>query len=210
MTLKYKVGDVVVLAENVEQNWSKTFVPGVAVKIDQLCDFNSNDEHYTVSLVSDPSDYWYIVDKEINHETTALLQMSNESGYLVQKISVENDVVSSAVSDNESKPQDNSWYENGELPPIGTACEYYADEDTWRRCEIVAHKDGMAVVWVNHAHIWTSSGAGLRPMQTDEQIAAQEREKAITYMINRFSGLSKAHAVLMYDAGYRIVETEDE
>lgn len=95
MTLKYKVGDVVVLAENVDRNRDKTFVPGVAVKIEQLCSHNSNDEHYTVSLVSDPSDYWYIMDKEINHNTTAFLQMSNESGYLVQKISVENAVVSS-------------------------------------------------------------------------------------------------------------------
>ena len=60
---------------------------------------------------------------------------------------------------------------NGEgLPPVGTVCEYYADEDSWRQCEIVAHKDGKAVVWVNHAHIWsTSSGAGFRPIKTGEQ-----------------------------------------
>src|SRR5690606_6646935 len=45
----------------------------------------------------------YIKDEEINHEATETLQTSNESGSLVQKISVENDVVSSAVntSDNE-------------------------------------------------------------------------------------------------------------
>src|SRR5690606_3112564 len=103
MTLKYKVGDVVVLADNVDQNWRKTFVPGVSVKIDQLCDHNSDDEHYNVRLVSDLSQVWYIKDEEINHEATETLQTSNESGSLVQKISVENDVVSSAVntSDNE-------------------------------------------------------------------------------------------------------------
>lgn len=74
-TLKYKVGDVVVLAESVGQNWRKTFVPGVSVKIDKLFDFNSGDEHYTVRLVSDPSDFWYINDSEIDHEATAKLQM---------------------------------------------------------------------------------------------------------------------------------------
>jgi len=78
MTLKYKVGDVVVLVENVEQNWNKTFVPGVAVKIYQLCDHNRDDEHYTVRLISDPSDFWYIKDDEINHEATEAPQTSNQ------------------------------------------------------------------------------------------------------------------------------------
>ena len=73
-TLKYKVGDVVVLADNVDQNWRKTFVPGVSVKIDQLYP-NTGEEHYVVKLVTDPSDFWYIKDDEINHEATALLQM---------------------------------------------------------------------------------------------------------------------------------------
>ena len=131
-TLKYKVGDVVVLADNVDQNWRKTFVPGVSVKIDQLYP-NTGEEHYVVKLVTDPSDFWYIKDDEINHETTALLQMSNESGSLVQKISVENDVVSSAVntSDNQPKAQDNSWYENGDLPPVGANIEYKLGAGPW-------------------------------------------------------------------------------
>lgn len=78
----------------------------------------------------------------------------------------------------EARPQE-SWDGQG-LPPVGTVCEYYADENTWRRCEIVAHKDGQAVVWVNNAHIWASSGASLRPIRTPEQIAAAERESAAT------------------------------
>lgn len=100
---------------------------------------------------------------------------------------------------------------NGEgLPPVGTVCEYYADEDTWRRCEIVAYKDGMAVVWVNHAHIWSCSGAGLRPLRTPEQIAAEEREKAIAEMVEavQFFGNIPAASVfafcgILHDAGYQ-------
>jgi len=181
MSLKYKVGDVVVLAENVEQNWDKTFVPGVAVKIDQLCDHNSNDEHYTVSLVSDPSDYWYIVDKEINHETTAFLQPSNESGYLVQKISVENDVVSSAVSDNQLKAQDNSWYENGELPPVSTKC-IFTGVDVAVEGVILAHveyRGQYSAIIQCDGDWWTGEVGEFRHWYSDEEIAAQGREKAI-------------------------------
>ena len=191
MSLKYKVGDAVVLAENVDQNRRKTFVPGVAVKIDQLCDFNSNDEHYTVSLVSDPSDYWYIKDAEINHETTALLQMSNESGSLVQKISVENDVVSSAVntSDNESKAQDNSWYESGGLPPVGANIEYKLGAGPWYEAtvkyvlDVLDGDEDEIVIACPHLGfeqlLTLNKHTKIRPIQTPEQIAEQEREKAI-------------------------------
>ncbi|MCF3988114.1 hypothetical protein [Pseudomonas aeruginosa] len=97
---------------------------------------------------------------------------------------------------------DKPWDGQG-LPPVGTVCEYYADENTWRRCEIVAHKDGKAVVWVNHAHIWTSSGGILRPIRTPEQIAAEEREKAIEEMCFAEETLTVKQAKALYEAGYR-------
>lgn len=224
-TLKYKVGDVVVLAENVEQNRNKTFIPGVAVKIDQLCDFNSNDEHYTVSLVSDPSDYWYIKDTEINHETTALLQMSNESGYLVQKISVENDVVSSAVNtpDNEPKAQDNSWYENGELPPVGANIEYKLGAGPWYEATVKYVLDvldgGEDEIVIACPHLGfeqllvLDKHTKIRPIQTPEQIAAQQRKKVIDAISDvlieteRMSSYTDVAAHL-YDAGLRFVEEE--
>lgn len=103
------------------------------------------------------------------------------------------------------------WAGEG-LPPVGTVCEYYADDGVWRSCEIVAHKDGQAVVWVSNAHIWASSGASLRPIRTPEQIAAEERERAIDdlcasivshyeapKMSEHYLGLARA----LHDAGYR-------
>lgn len=224
-TLKYKVGDVVVLAENVDQNWNKTFVPGVAVKICQLCDRNSNDEHYTVSLVSDPYDYWHIVDKEINHETTALLQMSNESGSLVQKISVENDVLSSAVntSDSQSKSQDNSWYESGGIPPVGANIEYKLGDGPWFEATVKYVLDvldgdedevviacpplGFEQLLVLDKH------TKIRPIQTPEQIAAQERKKVIDAISDvlieteRMSSYTDVAAHL-YESGLRFVGEE--
>ena len=181
-TLKYKVGDVVVLADNVDQNWRKTFVPGVSVKIDQLYP-NTGEEHYVVKLVTDPSDFWYIKDDEINHETTALLQMSNESGSLVQKISVENDVVSSAVntSDNQPKAQDNSWYENGEIPPVNTKC-IFTGVDVAVEGVILAHveyRGQYSAIIQCDGDWWPGEVGEFRPWYSDEEIAEQEREKAI-------------------------------
>ncbi|HHM6046625.1 TPA: hypothetical protein ACRMOD_000355 [Pseudomonas aeruginosa] len=103
----------------------------------------------------------------------------------------------------EARPQE-AWDGQG-LPPVGTVCEYYADENTWRRCEIVAHKDGQAVVWVSNAHIWASSGGSLRPIRTPEQIAAEEREKAVGDMAMSIQGVAYQYPTLyaLYDAGYR-------
>lgn len=289
MTLKYELGDVVVLAENVEQNWRKTFVPGVAVKIDQLCDFNSDDEHYTVRLVSDPSDYWYIVGNEIDHEATEALQTSNESGYLVQKSDVENDVVSSSVntSDNEEtkmkfkvgdkviladmgyaksffpryngeeltimsieddscggflvetdsgvgaydcrfrlvedapKSQDNSWYEKGELPPVGANIEYKLGDGPWYEAtvkyvlDVLDGDEDEIVIACPHLGfeqlLVLDKHTKIRPIQTPEQIAEQEREKVIDAISDvlieteRMSNYTDVAAHL-YESGLRFVE----
>ena len=224
MTLKYKVGDVVVLADNVEQNWRKTFVPGVSVKIDQLYP-NTGEEHYVVKLVTDPSDFWYIKDDEINHETTALLQMSNESGSLVQKISVENDVVSSAVntSDNQSKSQDNSWYESGGIPPVGANIEYKLGAGPWYEAtvkyvlDVLDGDEDEIVIACPHLGfeqlLTLNKHTKIRPIQTPEQIAAQERKKVIDAISDvlieteRMSNYTDVAAHL-YDAGLRFVEEE--
>ncbi|HBO1943250.1 TPA: hypothetical protein L4G29_005636 [Pseudomonas aeruginosa] len=110
----------------------------------------------------------------------------------------------------EARPQE-AWGGQG-LPPVGTVCEYYADENTWRSCEIVAHKDGQAVVWANNVHIWASSGASLRPIRTPEQIAAEEREKAINQMISDAGYVDPKIGTFvamgnLYDAGYRRQES---
>ena len=280
-TLKYKVGDVVVLAESVDRNYR--FVPGMAVKIYQLCDFNSSDEHYIVSLVSDPSDFWYINDSEINHETTALLQMSNEGASLVQKISVENDVVSSAVNtpnnteekkmkfkvgdkvelvvdcysgdgvvkgsiltvvnehtlgdywltkdsvevemlncsleefrlvQDDPKAQDNSWYENGDLPPVNTKC-IFTGVDVAVEGVILAHvehKGQYSAIIQCDGDWWTGEVGEFRPWYSDEEIAVQEREMVIEKMEFVAGGdLSIAERILMerlYDAGLRFTKED--
>lgn len=100
----------------------------------------------------------------------------NESSSLVQKISVENDVVSSAVSDNQSKAQDNSWYENGELPPVNTKCIFtgvdYAVEGV-----ILAHveyKGQYSAIIQCDGDWWTGEVGKFRPWYSDEEIETSE------------------------------------
>lgn len=97
---------------------------------------------------------------------------------------------------------------NGEgLPPVGTVCEFRTNGalGAWERCEVIAHKDALAVCWIHMNKVLTSSGIALRPRKTDEQIAAEEREKAVETMIRiamtrpDWRGTCEA----LYDAGYR-------
>lgn len=97
-----------------------------------------------------------------------------------------------------------AWTGEGR-PPVGTVCEFYADEDTWRECKIVGENEGYLIVWVTHAHIWTTKAAALlRPIRTPEQIAAEERKTAIKEMQSD----TECHVYAdvfgrLYDAGYR-------
>lgn len=83
MALKYKLGDEVVLGENVAVY--KSFTPGAIVRIDQLHDNNHMDDHYTVSRVDGKGEVWWVYDGEINHKATEELQESNETAYIVGK-----------------------------------------------------------------------------------------------------------------------------
>lgn len=41
------------------------------------------------------------------------------------------------------------WHERGELPPVGVECETLAEPELqWVAAEVVAHRDGFAIVWV--------------------------------------------------------------
>lgn len=118
---------------------------------------------------------------------------------------------------------------NGEgLPPVGTVCEWagctYAPEDPKEpdlhvgdQVKIIAHfKDGefdLAAFTFNpgihnsaRGAAWVNQGSHgcFRPIRTPEQIAAEEREKAVRDMLLCLkSPLAEATAYDLYDAGYR-------
>lgn len=105
-----------------------------------------------------------------------------------------------------------SW--NGEgLPPVGTVCEYYWGNSRWKECKVFAHKpnDNHGTdVLVDLDGDWSFSAKPekFRPIKTAEQIAAEERKRAISAMAKdigsvRAEALAYVIADSLYDMGYR-------
>ena len=98
---------------------------------------------------------------------------------------------------------DNSWYERGELPPVGTICEMIDYRATWRECKIIAHEDGACIGWIAslNSPFYTYDKSEFRPLRT-------EREKAIDEMIKLIghgymsAEMAKELVIKMCDAGY--------
>lgn len=109
------------------------------------------------------------------------------------------------------------------LPPVGTVCEYqcgYIEEPREHsKCKIIAHFEGesgsalAAFTYVAHDGV-VQLGRGapslFRPIRTPEQIAAEDREKAIDEMWSVYwrpdAPTAKEALGLLYDAGYRLVQ----
>jgi len=104
-----------------------------------------------------------------------------------------------------------TWSGDG-LPPVGTYIEWLSAQYGWLGGRVVGH-DGMVAV-VSHNDGYTGCHAHeIRPIRTPEQIAAEEREKAVDAMvkvwsrtIGRFANEERGLAEVLYDAGYRKVE----
>lgn len=98
------------------------------------------------------------------------------------------------------------WNGTG-LPPVGTVCEGRARAtQEWSKVVVLAHRIGQAVVSFTDCERLQWCGVDdLRPIRTPEQIAADEREKAINEMA-KIVGWIPANIdsfAKLYDAGYR-------
>ena|SRR5690554_4147267 len=103
---------------------------------------------------------------------------------------------------------------NGEgLPPVGIECEVLW-RGNWVVCEVLAHRKNFAVVYLpNEVTAGLARIGDCRPIRTPEQIAAQERERALDdiYRILRTvdrPGNKADMAEALYDAGYRKQEKD--
>lgn len=114
---------------------------------------------------------------------------------------------------------------NGEgLPPVGVNCEYSIGGHSWFPCEIRHVLDNdpdpdadgwTAVIWCPHLEKEQVSRVApvghfkFRPIRTPEQIAAEEREKAVREMLKLMPNEDpdRSYCELLcealYDAGYR-------
>lgn len=106
------------------------------------------------------------------------------------------------------RPAKVEWGGQG-LPPVGTVCEVKHRDIGWVRCEIVAHKSfscgGLthAIAWIDENTLDQSQGLRFRQLRTPEQIAAEERAKAIEEMCFAEETLTVKQAKALFDAGYR-------
>ncbi|HEP9454404.1 TPA: hypothetical protein VDV69_006180 [Pseudomonas aeruginosa] len=121
----------------------------------------------------------------------------------------EGDVSAEREATFEARPQE-AWDGQG-LPPVGTVCEVKHRDIGWVRCEIVAHKSfscgGLthAIAWIDENTLDQSQGLRFRQLRTPEQIAAEEREKAVGDMAMSIQGVPYQYPTLyaLFDAGYR-------
>lgn len=106
-----------------------------------------------------------------------------------------------------------SAWSGTDLPPVGTVCE--VNHQGWRRCEVFAHKvegdndpDALFSYTKDNGKPgwnWARDQSRFRPIRTPEQIAAEQREKAINDMakIVGWVPTNIDSFAKLYDAGYR-------
>lgn len=123
------------------------------------------------------------------------------------------------------KAQDNSWYENGDIPPVGANIEYKLGAGPWFEAivkyvlDVLDGEEDEIVIACPHLGfeqlLVLDKYTKIRPIQTPEQIAAQERKKAIDAISDvlieaeRMSSYTDVAAHL-YESGLRFVEEEVE
>ena len=91
----------------------------------------------------------------------------------VQSFKIVGDCYKPKQPESHSKPSaDNSWHEKGELPPVGTECEYNSAGDKWHQVEITAHaKLGLCFIEKGCAgENYTSRDASkFRPIKSERE-----------------------------------------
>ncbi|MGS6433401.1 hypothetical protein ACUS56_31670, partial [Pseudomonas aeruginosa] len=107
----------------------------------------------------------------------------------------------------EARPQE-AWDGHG-LPPVGVRVSVFDDGDLvyghGESGEVIAHVEDCAVIRMSY-------GLGCftaKNLRTPEQIAAEEREKAVGDMAMSIQGVPYQYPTLyaLYDAGYRRQES---
>ena len=102
--------------------------------------------------------------------------------------------------------ENKSWTGEG-LPPVGAHIEWLSTQYGWLGGRVVGH-DGESISVVAHNDGYTGCHPHeIRPIRTAEQIAAEDREKAIAEMADTARhatgfGINLADMAALYDAGY--------
>ena|SRR5690554_5417244 len=117
-----------------------------------------------------------------------------------------------------SKPEDGfyrvhrrPWTGEG-LPPVGTALEFRTMRGEWIPGEYIGQFNGQMVVGCKETGaVGYCDPEQIRPVRTPEQIAAEEREKAVDEMLAAHEPwiAPRRFCEKLYDAGYRRQEPSE-
>ena len=127
------------------------------------------------------------------------------------------DFLSSSIVE---RPKKQGVWDGDGLPPVGVICEHepYEMRNDPHKVEIIAHKKAsldVAVFWDEERQIVSySSYHSFRPIKTAEQLAEEEKKKAIDDMqriyeesmmdySSRLGHASRPAIKALYEAGYR-------
>lgn len=108
------------------------------------------------------------------------------------------------------KQQDNSWFERGELPPVGVVCEYTLGANApWYQCEIkyVVHGDGVVMKRIpcgseQYCSLYSKHPVSFRPIRPGREKAIEGMKRYCPYP-GSWNSTYKQFAEALYDSGYR-------
>ena len=115
------------------------------------------------------------------------------------------DIIAYKYAEEEKDMQNNSWYNKGELPPVGTICEAWFAGDGWLEVEILKHgKRDTCACYLTKNLI----GGGNLKWSNNFRPIISEREKAIEEMmelINSRPDIDNERDMcgMFYDAGFK-------
>lgn len=123
------------------------------------------------------------------------------------------------------RPSLSPWNGTG-LPPVGTVCIVKPHNTQWGFSSVAGHE--RTVLAYHGEFVWLGQGnmalettridkVDFLPLRTPEQIAAEEREKAVEHMVKciaeNTTGVGMSDAMIcakaLYDAGYRRQEPSE-
>lgn len=109
-----------------------------------------------------------------------------------------------------------TWNGTG-LPPAGCEIEYHSPSRGWQPGEYIGQFNGQMVIGCRETGVIGYCPAEIvRPIRTPEQIAADDRERAVDAMMETFvvpgsiKSTLRSACLALYDAGYRKVEGDKQ
>ncbi len=121
----------------------------------------------------------------------------------------EQDMTQQATTQQAEKQQDNSWFERGELPPVGEVCEihhkHWSNEKFHKVKVLAITYEHLIVRYETFEQHYLLKDMSFRQIRTERELAIEEMMKTINVIdfVGTPHHLISEISAIMYDAGYR-------